>query len=57
MKYNILQETNDLKKKNNGAFKMFPLSQKNNVQDSTGVAIPDDRNVEQARNFIIENKK
>lgn len=57
MKFNILQATDDLEKKQKSAFKTFPLMQKDHVQEKTNVALPNDENVSKVREFCQENKK
>jgi hypothetical protein len=57
MDFHVLQATDDLKKKQKRAFKTNALSQKDKVQPKTNVALPNDTNVCDAREFIQENKK
>ena len=40
-----------------GAFETQAISQADDLQPKTDVALPSDENVEQARDWVIENKK
>lgn len=46
-----------LKKQENGSFIMSAISQKDHEQEGDNVALPSERNVKRARDWVNENKK
>jgi hypothetical protein len=57
MEYHILKNIPDLHKKGKNVYISNAISQKDSSQPGTNVALPDDKNVVDAREFIQDNKK
>jgi len=56
-KFKILKNEPNIHKKENSLFETQAISQKDNFQVGTNVNIPSDQNVDEAREWVEQNKK
>jgi hypothetical protein len=56
-KYDIVKNEPNLQYKGKSAYITQAISQKDTVQKDTNVSLPDDDNVEEARDWVNFNKK
>jgi hypothetical protein len=57
MDYRILKNIPDLHKKEKNVYITNAISQKDNLQPQTNVALPNDEHVTDAKEFVEANKK
>jgi hypothetical protein len=57
MEYHILKNIPDLHKKEKNVYISNAISQKDKAQPNTGVALPNESNVTDAKEFVDGNKK